>query len=291
MMLRLLQGSGLVIREEIDAARAIAAQRGISIVDAIRSQGRVTEPNLRLAAELQQRVMKAELTIDFAIRALRIALQQRISLDEAISNVKVLHERTSVVVTATNELTNLALAAKFIAFEELGRLIKLSQDSSMMIGQLMLLDSLISADEFLASLNAVQMIRQHGLTKERAAQALRHARQKGIGFVEAMDELGFTVRDDELALQDGDLFLKAGLIEKADLAECREIEMFKQKKLGQILLERGMATAYQLECAARLLSMINDGVLSLSQAAKTLHKVSKENLKLEAALETSGPSA
>src|SRR5262245_36748265 len=122
MMLRLLQGSGLVIREEIDAARAIASQRGISIVDAIRSQGRVTEPNLKLAAELQQRVMKAELTIDFAIRALRIALQQRISLEEAISNVKVLHERTSVVVTATNELTNLALAAKFIAFEDLGRL-------------------------------------------------------------------------------------------------------------------------------------------------------------------------
>lgn len=287
LMLRLLQGSGLVIREEIDAARSVASQRGISIVDAIRSQGRVTETNLKLAAELQQRVMKTELTIDFAIRALRIALQQRISLDEAISSVKVLHERTSVVVTATNELTNLMLSAKFISFEDLGRLIKLSQDSSMMIGQLMLLDNLISADEFLAALNAVQMIRQHGLTKDRAAQALRHARQKGIGFVEAMDELGFTVRDDELALQDGDLFLKAGLIAKEDLAECLEIEVFKRKKLGQILLERGMATAYQLECSARLIAMVNDGLLTLAQAAKTLHRVSRENLKLEAALETS----
>lgn len=90
-----------------------------------------------------------------------------------------------MVVTAANELTQLLLGAKMIEREDLGDALKKTQDSSMMIGQVLLLDKKISQEGLLAALNAVQFIRETQLEKDKAIQGLRYANQKKYSFEQA----------------------------------------------------------------------------------------------------------
>lgn len=94
ILLRLLQGSGVVVREEIDSARTMAQNLNLPVIEAIKRSGMLSDSNLSLALELQQRITHRQLTFDVAIRALRIAMQKLVSIDEAISSVNRLHEKT-----------------------------------------------------------------------------------------------------------------------------------------------------------------------------------------------------
>ena len=155
ILLRLLLGSGVVVREEIESAKTMAENMNTSVIDTIKRSGMLTDGTLNLALSLEERIVNRELTFDVAIRALRIALQKLVSIDEAIESVNKLHQQTRVVVSATNELTNLLLAAKFLTSEDLGRMIKMSQDSSMMTGHLLVLDNKLTSEELLSALDAV----------------------------------------------------------------------------------------------------------------------------------------
>lgn len=282
VLVQLLLGSGLVTREEFARANEIAVTENIPLLKAVSETGYLTEDSISLSQQAQQKVLSNEISSDLAIRAMRIALQRRMSLPDAIASVQRLHQATQVSVSVTNELTNILLAAKFITPEDLGRFIKLSADSGMMIGHLLLLDNKISTDELLGALNAVVLGRENTLNKNNAAQGLRYARQRSISFERALFELEF-LHPHVNNMRMSELFLLAGLLTKEDLAECFEIELFKNKPFGQILLERGLVNAHQVQSATALMAKIHAASLKPYEAAEALFRVVKEGLDVEAA--------
>lgn len=290
ILLRLLQGSGVVVREEIDTAKTMAQNLNLSVIDAIKRSGMLSDSNLSLALELQQRIAHRELTFDVAIRALRIAMQKLVSIDEAITSVNSLHEKTRIVVSATNELTTLLLQTKFISSEDLGRLIKLSQDSSMMIGHLLVMDNRLTPAELISSLDAVVALRAKTIESVKATQALRYARQKDIAYEQALYELEFFQTIEDAVLQERDLFTMAGAISREDLAECYEIEVLKRKEFGQILLERALVNSYQLQCASSLVDLVAKEKLKPYQAAHVLDRICNHGDNLNNALESVSPT-
>lgn len=276
VLMQLLLGSGLVTREEYARANERSEFENIPLLTAVQQTGLLTEDSLSLSMQAQEKVLANEISSDLAIRAMRMALQRRLSLRDAISSVQKLHQATQVSVAVTNELTTLLLAAKFISNEDLGRFIKLSMDSGMMIGHLLMLDNKISTDELLGALNAIVLERESLISKNNAAQGLRYARQRSISFEQALFELDFIKQPQAKGIRMGELFLLAGLISKEDLAECFEIELFKRKSFGQIILERGLVTAHQVQSAASLMSLVQEGRLKPYQAAAGLFSVVKE---------------
>lgn len=280
ILVQLLIGSGLVTREEFARANEMSEDQNIPLMTAVKHTGLLTDDSLKLSVEAQERVLANEISSDLAIRALRVALQRRLSLPDAIQSVQKLHQQTQVAVSATNELTNLFIAAHMMTMEDLGRFIKLSQDSGMMIGHLLLLDNRISSDDLLNGLNAVKMIRTSGLDKGRAAQGMRYARQRTISIEQALFELDFLKISDAGTLRQGELFLMANLITREDYTECFEIELFKNKAFGQILLERGLLNAQQVQAAITLVNRTEEGKLKPYQAADVLYKVVKERQDL-----------
>lgn len=289
ILLRLLQGSGIVLREEVDSARTMSQNLDVPIIDAIKRTGMLSDSNLSLAISLKDKIVGRELTFDVAIRALRIALQKTMSVEEAIDSVNKLHQKTRIVVSATNELTNLLLTAKFLSSEDLGRMIKMSQDSSMMVGQLLVIDNKISPLELISALNAVVAIREERLVSAKATQALRYARQKEIGFEQALFELAFLDVPEKPDLKVRDLFTMAGAISIEDLAESYEIEVFKKKDFEQILLERALLNSYQIQCSASLMSLVEKEKLKPFQAASVLGKICVNEMKMDGALSTVVP--
>ncbi len=282
VLVQLLLGSGLVTREEFARANEMSVSENIPLLKAVSETGYLPDDSISLSQQAQQKVLANEISSDLAIRAMRIALQRKMSLPDAIASVQRLHQATQVSVSVTNELTNLLLAAKFITPEDLGRFIKLSSDSGMMIGHLLLLDNKISTDELLGALNAVVMGRENTLNKNNAAQGLRYARQRTISFERALFELDF-LHPHVNNMRMSELFLLAGLLTREDLAECFEIELFKNKPFGQILLERGLVTAHQVQSATVLMAKIHACTMKPYEAAEALFSVVKEGLDVEAA--------
>lgn len=71
----------------------------------------------------------------------------------------------------------------------------------------------------------------------------------------------------------GQLLLKAGILNEEQLDSQLSVAQTIGQPLGQILLQSGMITRYQLICAIQVQSMILDRVLTLDQGAEALRTV------------------
>ena len=284
VLLTLWEGSGLVKSEDIADYKVISKDLKIPLTQAIESSGLVTELGLKLSMEARKKIMTEGLSPDLALRALRIAMQRKMNLATAIQEAEKLHQKTQVVVSATNKLTDLMIKAKMLTSKDLGPLLVISHESSVMIGQVMVMNKVISSDNLLSVLNAILMIKETNLKEEDAVKGLRHAYREQISFEQALFELGLFVAPDSKTTRIGELFLMSGLISADDLAECLEIELFKEKQFGQILLERGLATTEQLHNAVSLLSCISEGEMKPYQAATALYKVCREEANIYAVM-------
>lgn len=272
----ILLGSGVLTREQIEAGTKLAKELDLELPDALVDAG-ITEPE-KLDAPIKalKQVEDKRITLDMAIRAVRLVLQNKVSLEDAVKSIEKLHQQTHIVVSATNELTQLLMSAKMLSREDLGSALKHSTDAGMMIGQWLLTDNKLTTKQLYAALGAVLMMRETGLDKDRAAQGLRYAKKRDISFEQALFELGFFIHPDAKTTRVGELFEMANLVTMEEMAECLEIELFKKKPFGQILVERGMVTRDQLESAETLQGSINKGTLKPFQAAEALRRVIKE---------------
>lgn len=273
MLLPLLLGSGVLNRKELETAKKVAVELELSLEEAIVDSGMVDEDDMKVPMEALSRVEAKKITLDLAIRAVRIALHKKVTLDDAITAIGDVHKSTGVVVTATNDLTKILLASNIIDRDQLGKALKKSSDSSTMIGHLLVLSEVVTVKSMLAALNAIHMVRDVGLDPDKAVQGMRYANGRDITFEQALFELGFFIHPDSKDIRIEELFHMSGIISPSDLAECMEIELFKKKDFGQILLERGMITNDQLDSARTLLASIGRGTLRPYQAAQALSDV------------------
>ncbi len=276
ILTQLLLGSGLITRDDLEDYKMIARDLKIPVTQAIMNSGLINANNLKLAQAAMEKISDKTITPDIAIRAVRVCMQKNIPLAQAIQSVNQMHQRTQVVVSMSNDLTELLISAGMLTQAQLGPLFVRSVESSLMIGQLLVLDDLISTEGLLAALHAVLMMRSSEMPKEEAVKGLQHANAQSISFEQALFELGLFQHPDAKTTRIGELCLMANLITREILAECLEIELFKKKQFGQILLERGLMVNEQLEAAIQLQSAISNDTLKPYQAAKALHSVCKD---------------
>lgn len=276
ILTQLLLGSGLITRDDLEDYKMIARDLKIPVTQAIMNSGLINADNLKIAQDAMELINSKTITPDIAIRAVRVCMQKNIPLSQAIQSVNQMHQRTQVVVAASNDLTDLLMAAEMLTQTQLGPLFVRSVESSLMIGQLLVLDDLISTEGLLAALHAVLMMRSSEMPKDDAVKGLKHANATSVSFEQALFELGLFQHPDAKTTRIGELCLMAGLITREILAECLEIELFKKKQFGQILLERGLLVTEQLEAAIQLQSAISNDTLKPYQAAKALHAVCKD---------------
>lgn len=256
----------------------------MELPEALVDAGITESDKLETSIKALKQVEDKKITLDMAIRAVRLTIQNKVSLEEAIKSIEKLHQQTHIVVSATNEFTQLLLAAKLLTRENLGTALKNSQDAGMMVGQWLFTDGQLTSKDLYTALSAVLLMRETGLEKDKAAQGLRYAKKREITFEQALFELGFFIHPDAKTTRVGELFEMAGLIGLEEMSECLEIELFKKKNFGQILVERGIVNRDQLESAETLQGSIAKGTLRPYQAAEALYRVIKEDKDVYASI-------
>lgn len=250
--LTLLISANIVKSSDLEEADGIAKSLKIPLSKALIMSGVASEQRVSLTLQAQARVEANLISLDLAIRALRLAALSDTDLDTALSKLALVHKNTNQVVSLTNDLTALLLAAKLISAEELGEAIKHSQNSKIMIGHTLVLLNFIDSSTLNAALHAVLQIRQKLLDKDKAAQGLRYASRREITIEQSLFELDFFVPPKADTMRLSELVTMAGIISQADLVECLEAELFKNKQFGQVLLEQGLISQSQLNAAVEL---------------------------------------
>jgi hypothetical protein len=158
--LTLLTSANIVKSSDLEEADGIAKSLKIPLSKALIMSGVACEQRVSLTLQAQARVEANLISLDLAIRALRLAVHSDMDLDMALSKLALVHKNTNQVVSLTNDLTALLLSAKLISAEALGEAIKHSQNSKIMIGHTLVLLNFIDSSTLNAALHAVLQIRQ-----------------------------------------------------------------------------------------------------------------------------------
>jgi hypothetical protein len=215
---------------------------------------------------------------------MRLAKHDNSDLDAALAALARVHKATQQVVSLTNDLTALLLDAKLIDSEALGRAVTRSHDTKMLMGHTLLVMDAITPLALAAALNGVLMMRQKVMDKDRVSQGLRYSNQREITIEHALFELTFFTQPKPETMRLSELVHMAGLISQANLVECLEIELFKNKQFGQVLLEQGLILQAQLDAAVELQGAVANEAIKPYQAGAALKRVCKDNVNLYQAM-------
>lgn len=269
----LLIGTNIVRREAIDEATRNAKAMGVPLESALVMSGQAREYSLRPALEADALVKEGIISVDTAIKALRLAKSNEITLAEAIRVLSSIHKKTQTTGLAQSEFHNLLMAAGMINQEQLSRVFKISQETGMQVGRILVLNRELLNWMMMAALSAQILVRDEKITKEQAISALKAVMRHRITIEQALFELGFYMENPGQTVRLGELFAMAFYLNESDMLECLEIELVKEKQFGQILLEQGLVSQTLLETAIVLQGMVANETLKAYEAAEALKQM------------------
>ena len=285
----LVLSTGILKKPQLEEAQKTATSLNVPVERAITMLDMLSYESLALVKEAQTYVDQGAITLDMAVRALRLARQQHMHLEDAIGVIGSVHKATAKVPTLTTPLTQLLLDCELINTASIGRALQQSHDTGMQTGRILVLNREVSSWVMTAALQALVLVREKKIDSDTAKTALKAVGTRKISIEQALFELGLYVPKGEQNLKIGELIAMSGLISEGDLIECVEIQLVKEKQFGQILLEQGLVTQDVLEAAIVLLDMMASGSMRGFQAAQSLKAARNQNISVYQAMAELSP--
>jgi hypothetical protein len=287
----LVLGTGLVNPQQLEEAKKTAKNLNVPLERALIMLKMMSDQALGVVREAHQLVQDGTISIDLAVRAIRLSRQHNMGLQDAIGVLGSVHKKTGRVATVTTPLTDLLLACSMVSMEQVGRAVTQAQDTGMQTGRILVLNRDVSSWMMQAALNALILARDGKITQEQARDALNAVGHRRISIEQALFELGLYVEKSGQTAKIGELIAMAGFVSESDLLECLEVELVKEKQFGQILLEQGLVTHDLLETAIVLQDMVANGTLMAYQAAEALRQVKDRQVSVYQAVAELDPPA
>lgn len=269
----LVLSTGLISPQQMEEAKKTSKNLNVPLERSLVMLDMMSGFLLGLVQEANELVSNGTVSLDLAVRALRLARQHNMKLKDAIGVLGQVHKKTGRVQTITTPVTELLLASNMITMEQIGRAVSQAQDSGMQTGRILVLNRDVSSWMMTAVLNALLMVRDGKIEKEHAKEAISTVGNRRVSIEQALFELGLYVEKEGNTVRIGELVAMAGLVSESDMLECLEIELVKEKQFGQILLEQGLVTSELLEAAIILQDMVASGNIKAFQAAEALRAV------------------
>ncbi len=269
----LVLSTGIISPQQLEEAKKTSKNLNVPLERSLVMLDMMSGFLLGLVQEANELVTNGTVSLDLAVRALRLARQHNMKLKDAIGVLGQVHKKTGRVQTITTPVTELLLASNMITMEQIGRAVSQAQDSGMQTGRILVLNRDVSSWMMTAVLNALLMVRDGKIEKDQAKEAISTVGNRRVSIEQALFELGLYVEKEGMTVRIGELVAMAGFVSESDMLECLEIELVKEKQFGQILLEQGLVTSELLEAAIILQDMVASGTLKAFQAAEALKAV------------------
>lgn len=284
VLLELVRSANVVDDQTLENAISISQRLNLPLERALMQSGSFSEESMRPLLAAKQMVENNTIRLDTAINAIRLAQHDGIDFQQALKKLMAVHQKTLVTPSMNNDLTELLLQSQVINQEQFGRAMQKSLQTKILVGRVLVITGDITSSLFNAALQAVLLVREKAVTKAEAIDGIKLAHQKNVCLEQALFEMGSFKTPAVGSLKLSELMRMSGLISESELAECMEIELFKNKTFGQVLLEQGLATDELLDNAMMLQGSVAGGELKAYQAAEAMRLIAKENMLLQNAI-------
>jgi hypothetical protein len=278
VLLELVRSANVVDDQTLENAIAISQRLNLPLERALMQSGSFSEECMRPLLAAKQMVESNQIRLDTAINAIRLAQHDDIDFQAALKKILSVHQKTLVTPSMNNDLTDILVQSQVINQDQFGRAMQKSLQTKILVGRVLVITGDISSSLFLSVLQAVLLLREKAIARGEAVDAIKLAQQKNICLEQALFEMGSFKTPPVGSLKLSELMRMAGLISESELAECLEIEIFKNKTFGQVLREQGLATDELLESAMILQGSVAGGELKAYEAAEAMRLIAKENM-------------
>lgn len=264
----LLCAVGLTDRAGLEETIKMSRKVGLPIGRALVFSGQLTEPQLRVAIELQSLMRNHDdLTLELARNAVGMVQSQGISLQEALRNAG---WQLAAPQLPQSTLGKLLVEAKLVGEQELEEARKLGYDTGMPIGKTLVLSSYLSEEHLRRTLEAQRAIRNGSVSHEDAVKQLIALKASGPAKVVQQAQKRQYTSHPRIRL--GDLLMLAGVLTENDVLNALELGLSKHQSVGEALVSIGAVSQPVLNLALEFQQRIADGQAKLMEAVSALQK-------------------
>jgi hypothetical protein len=280
---KLLIAARVVKQPDLEEALKTAKRLDINLARALVMLKFASDNALDNPVKAEELVRKGKLSFELAVKALVLARQNSIDLEDAINVMGAVVTKTQTLPSATNALSELLLAGQMLTQEQLGQALQTSREANMGLGRTLTVNRSVTRWALAEALTTLLLVKESKISKEQAVNALRVAATRRASVTQILFELGQFHESSGESLKLSELIFLAGLLGESDYMECIEIEVTQERPFGQIVVELGLIDSTVLEAAGQLHDMVGS-VLKPFQAAEALKQVRAKNITVYQAI-------
>lgn len=274
---RLVAAANLVKPENLTEAQKSAKRLDISVPRALIMLKFASENTLRAPMQADELVRKGKLSFELAVKAVILAKQNGLELEDAINVMGAVVHKTQNVPALTNPLTELMIGADMLTQEQLGQAVSKAHENEMGLGPTLIVLRFVSRWALNECVHTQLLVKEAKISRDQAISALKSAARRRISVFQVLFEAGQYCESTGETLRLSELFLLASVFSESDYLECLELEVSQDKSFSQIVLDKQLVEPRVVEAGTQLLDMIGS-VLQPFQAAEALRQVRIKNI-------------
>jgi hypothetical protein len=263
----LLVAANVVRADKLLEALHLSKKTKSPIGRTLMSLGQLTEQDLEAAIELQALLRAGAISTEFGIRALNVAVKNRVSLQQAF--VKLGWRPPMEDVVPISDLGELLLEAGIVTPRSLEEAVKNSKDYGLPLGRCLVVNKALNANILGSVLTAQVLMRDGKISKEQAVAGLKLAAAKQQSLEESLKESG-TFAEKENNIKLGELLCAAGLLSETDKVSAIEVGLERKKPIGEILVTSGIIPSTILHECLNIQALIANRSLTSEEAVEIL---------------------
>jgi hypothetical protein len=266
----LLVRLSLVSERDLSDALQVAPQFGLPLGRTLVLSGRISESELQLAVELQPLIGQNICSLERAKEAAKLVRGKGLLPAEALKRIG--------VQGATDKATLgcLLVDAGFLSAEQVDNAQKISYETGMRLGRVLILNNLISHSLLTQALDLQGMVRQGRMSLPQAVEMLvasapKHALPADISL--RLEAHGLSPSPAKKQVRFGEFLVMSGLASENEILNAMETSLSKQLSLGEAIVALGLISQSLFKKAESLHEQVSQGEVTLKQATDEIYRL------------------
>ncbi len=178
--------------------------------------------------------------------------------------------------------------AKLVTVEDLANAMKVSGNSGLPIGRVLVMLDIIRNDTLKAAILAQSLVRDKLLSLETAVRAVEVAAQRRLSLTDSLEYLGCLEDVSNNTNKLGDLLVGAELISRKQVEDAMHTSQHLGLPLGRILVLKNFLSASVVQAALTMQSLVRDGQVEREDGIVILQSAKDADFNLDASMLAAG---
>lgn len=254
----------LVSEKDVNDALQVAPQFGMPLGRTLVLSGRLTEAELQLAVELQPLINKKNYPLESAKKAASLVRNEHLQPSEALNQIGVQNSAERVT------LGSILLEAGAISKQQLDDAQKVSYETGMRLGRVLVLNNTISQGLVTKALSAQSMVHDKKISLPQAIELVKVEVPK-----ETPNNDSHQVKQapTKTQVRFGEFLVLSGLATEAEMQHAVETSLNKQLSLGEAIVDLCLISKPIFDKAIQLHERVCAGEMPLPQATEEIHRL------------------